>query len=41
MSDIDIVSFYDNNDLKPYFYHDKCDKYDYLIIILSLEIEIS
>ncbi len=28
-----IVSIHNEKDLKPYFYHDKCDKYDYLIAV--------
>lgn len=28
-----IVSIHNDKDLKPYFYHDKCDKYDYLIAV--------
>lgn len=29
----DIVSVHNEKELKPYFYHDKCDKYDYLIAV--------
>lgn len=29
----DMVSIHNEKDLKPYFYHDKCDKYDYLIAV--------
>lgn len=28
-----IVSIRNEKDIKPYFYHDKCDKYDYLIAV--------
>ncbi len=31
MNDISIVTIRNEKDLKPDFYHDKCDKYDYLI----------
>lgn len=33
MSDIDIGAIRNYNNLKPVFYHDKCDKYDYLIAV--------
>lgn len=33
MSDIDISVLRQDNNLKPMFYHDKCDKYDYLIAV--------
>lgn len=33
MSDIDINSVYRDKDVKAVFYHDKCDKYDYLIAV--------
>ncbi|MBQ6695990.1 MAG: hypothetical protein IJN16_04730 [Lachnospiraceae bacterium] len=33
MSDIDIVKVRNDKNLKPIFYHDKCDKYDYLISV--------
>ena len=33
MSDMDIGTLRNEKDLKPYFYHDKCDKYDYLIAV--------
>ena len=33
MSDISISTIRNERDLKPYFYHDKCDKYDYLIAV--------
>lgn len=33
MSDIDIIAVHRKKDLRPYFYHDKCDKYDYLIAV--------
>lgn len=35
MSDIDISVLRQDNNLKPMFYHDKCDKYDYLIAVAS------
>lgn len=31
MSDISIVSIRNDSNIKPLFYHDICDKYDYLI----------
>ena len=31
MGDINIQSIREDKDLKAVFYHDKCDKYDYLI----------
>ena len=30
MSDVDISIFRNDRNLKPVFYNDKCDKYDYL-----------
>ncbi len=33
MSDISISSLRNDNNAKSYFYHDKCDKYDYLISV--------
>lgn len=33
MNDISIATLRNENSLKPYFYHDKCDKYDYLIAV--------
>lgn len=33
MSDINIGMFQNSKDLKPYFYNDKCDKYDYLLAV--------
>ena len=33
MSDIDIGAIRKDNNLKPVFYHDKCDKYDYMISV--------
>lgn len=33
MSDMSIATLRNDNDLKNYFYHDKCDKYDYLIAV--------
>lgn len=33
MSEMSISTLQKEKDLKPYFYHDKCDKYDYLISV--------
>ena len=33
MSELSISTIRQDKDLKPYFYHDKCDKYDYLIAV--------
>lgn len=33
MSELSISTIRQEKDLKPYFYHDKCDKYDYLIAV--------
>lgn len=33
MNDISIATIRNEKDLKPVFYHDKCDKYDYLIAV--------
>ena len=33
MNDINISTIRNDKNLKPYFYHDKCDKYDYLIAV--------
>ena len=33
MQDIGIATSYDRGDFTPLFYHDKCDKYDYLTAI--------
>ena len=33
MSDIDIGTLRNDQNLKSVFYHDKCDKYDYLIAV--------
>ena len=33
MSDIDISSIHSSKNLQQEFYHDKCDKYDYLIAV--------
>lgn len=33
MSNISISTIRNDKNIKPYFYHDKCDKYDYLIAV--------
>lgn len=33
MSELSIRTIRQDKDIKPYFYHDKCDKYDYLIAV--------
>lgn len=33
MSELSIGTIRQDKDLKPYFYHDKCDKYDYLVAV--------
>ncbi len=33
MSELSISTIRQDKELKPYFYHDKCDKYDYLIAV--------
>lgn len=33
MSDIDISIIHNDKNLKAVFYHDKCDKYDYLLAV--------
>ena len=33
MSKLSISTIRQDKDLKPYFYHDTCDKYDYLIAV--------
>lgn len=33
MSNINIGAIHKGENLKPIFYHDKCDKYDYLIAV--------
>lgn len=33
MSDINIDKIHNDKNLKPVFYHDKCDKYDYLVAV--------